>query len=78
MSLFKFSNRRPILKYMTVSHILKSTSNDVSDLNPNPNQYVGYKSENLEMTPIWGVDVDLTPASDLSISYIFIRTDREL
>jgi hypothetical protein len=38
--LFKFSNRRPILKSMAVSHFLKSTSNDVTDVcpNPNPNQ----------------------------------------
>jgi len=38
MSFFKFWNRCPILKYMAVSHFLKPTSNDVTDVCPNPNQ----------------------------------------
>jgi len=42
MRFFKFSNLRPILKSMAISHFLKSTSNDVTDAcydnNPNPNQ----------------------------------------
>ena len=42
-SFFKFSNRHPILK---------STSNDVTDVCPNPNQEIGHRSENLEKTPI--------------------------
>ena len=54
LSFFKFSNQRPILKYMTVSHFLKSTLNDATDecLNPYPNQKIGHRSENLERTPI--------------------------
>ena len=38
MSFFKFSNQRPILKSMAVSHFLKLTFNDVTDVYPNPNQ----------------------------------------
>jgi len=38
MSFFKFWNWCPILKYMAVSHFLKPTSNDVTDVCPNPNQ----------------------------------------
>ena len=36
--IFKFSNRHSILKSMAVSHFLKSTSNDIIDIYPNPNQ----------------------------------------
>ena len=32
MSFFKFSNRRPILKSVAVSHFLKPKSNDVTDV----------------------------------------------
>ena len=32
---FKFSNRRPILKSVAISHFLKSMSNDVTDVCPN-------------------------------------------
>ena len=32
MSILKFTNRRPILKSIAVSHFLKSTSNDVDAL----------------------------------------------
>jgi len=38
LSFFKISNRHPILKSMAVSHFLKSTSNDTTDVCPNPNQ----------------------------------------
>jgi Co/Zn/Cd efflux system component len=31
-SFFKFSNRHPILKSMTISHFLKLTSNDITDV----------------------------------------------
>jgi hypothetical protein len=35
---YKFSNRYPILISMAVSHFLKSTSNDVTNVYPNPIQ----------------------------------------
>jgi hypothetical protein len=63
MSILKFTNRRPILKSMAVSHFLKSTPNDVTDICPNPNQQIGHRSENLDLriplnrTVIWDDDV---------------------
>jgi hypothetical protein len=58
-NLCPFSNLQisvPILKSMAVSHFLKLTSNDVTDLcqnnNPNPNQQLDHRSENLERTLI--------------------------
>jgi len=44
------SNRRPILKSMTVSHFITSTSIDA--VCPHPHQNIGHRSENLERTPI--------------------------
>ena len=38
MSFFKFLNRCPIFKSITDSHFLKSMSNNVIDVCPNPNQ----------------------------------------
>ena len=68
---------------MAVSRFLKSMSNDVTDVCPNPNQYIGHRYENLERTPIWeypwigpwceiktSVDADFSPDADLSLSYI--------
>jgi len=58
-NLCPFSNLQisiPILKSMAISHFLKLTSNDVTDLcqnnNPNPNQQLRHRSENLERTLI--------------------------
>jgi len=42
---------------MTVSNFLKSMSNDVTDVFPNPNQQISHRSENLERTLIWDNDV---------------------
>ena len=36
-----------ILKSMAVSHFLKSTSNDVTDICPNPNQYKSAKDQRI-------------------------------
>jgi hypothetical protein len=38
---------------MAISYFLKSTSNDVTEVYPNPSQYIGHRSENLERTLIW-------------------------
>jgi hypothetical protein len=63
---FKFSNRHPILKSMAVSHFLKSTSNDVTDVCPNPKQEIGQiwefgKNADLRIplnrTVIWDNDI---------------------
>ena len=59
---FKFSNRRPILKFM---FFVKLTSNDITDVCPNHNQQLGHRSENLDTdvrkllyrTVIWDNDV---------------------
>ena len=46
----KSLHTREILKSRVISHFLKSTSNDVTDIcpNPNPNQLIGHRSENLK------------------------------
>jgi hypothetical protein len=51
--LFQILKSAFIIDSMAVSHFLKSVSNDVTDVCPNPNQYIGHRYENLERTPIW-------------------------
>jgi hypothetical protein len=80
---FKFSNRHPIPKSMTVSHFLKSTSNALTLTNKSAIDLricKGYRFGNIlksdsdlrswrQWMLIWGVDADLSPYTDLSISY---------
>ena len=48
-----------ILKSMDITHLLKSTSNNVTDVCPNPNQEISHRSLNSERTPIWEYIVSL-------------------
>jgi hypothetical protein len=86
MSFFKFWNRCSILKSMTVSQFLKLTSNDLTLTLTNKSAiylriWNGCSFENTlksdrdlrywrQWMPIWGVNADLSPNADLSLSCI--------